>query len=207
MEITVDILSVCLPDAEQAKLEMLCEGINETFEHFEINTPERMAMFLAQAAHESGNFHALEENLNYSATGLIGTWPKRFTQSVADQCARKPQAIANKVYCNRLGNGDEASNDGWNYRGRGLIQLTGKDNYLHCGNALGIDLVSDPEQVAHNPVAVLSAGWFWDTRRLNQYADQSDVTTVTKIINGGSLGLNERKAHYTHILSVLQQIV
>jgi putative chitinase len=105
-----------------------------------------------------------------------------------------------------MGNGNEASGDGYSYRGRGLIQLTGKDNYTACGKALGIDLVADPGQVAHDPVAVLSAGWFWDTRKLNQWADKGDVLTVTKKINGGTIGLEDRKSHYEHILEVLKSV-
>jgi putative chitinase len=203
MNITIDQLQVCLPQAKHTNLEKFVEGINETFEHFEINTPARMAMFLAQTAHESANFAATQENLNYQAKALMAFWPKRFS-GVAEQYARHPEAIANRAYCDRMGNGNEASGEGWAYRGRGLIQLTGKDNYRHCGDALGIDLLTNPDQVADNPVAVLSAGWFWDTRKLNQWADQDDVTTVTKKINGGTIGLQERTAHYHHIKEMLE---
>jgi putative chitinase len=205
MELTVEILAACLPQAKHDRLAMFCEGVNETFEHFDISNPPRQAMFLAQTAHESANFSAVEENLNYQAKALMAFWPKRFA-GVADQYARHPQMIANRAYCDRMGNGPESSNDGWNYRGRGLIQLTGKDNYRHCGDALGLDLLSDPDQVSHNPVAVLSAGWFWDTRKLNQYADHGDVEKVTKLINGGTIGLAERTAHFHHIVEVLQNL-
>ncbi|CAB4241828.1 COG3179 Predicted chitinase [uncultured Caudovirales phage] len=205
MEITVDILAACLPQAKRDRLEMFCEGINETFEHFEINTPNRMAMFLAQTAHESGNFSAVEENLHYKAKALMAFWPKRF-QGVAEQYQMNPEKIANRAYCDRMGNGNEASGEGWAYRGRGLIQLTGKDNYRHCGDALGIDLLSDPDQVSHNPVAVLSAGWFWNTRKLNAISDTGNVEHVTKLINGGTIGLAERTAHFNHIVQVLQSV-
>lgn len=205
MEMTVEILQACLPQAKPARLEMFCEGINETFEHFDISNPARMAMFLAQTAHESANFSAVEENLNYAAKALMAFWPKRFA-GVADQYARKPEMIANRAYCDRMGNGNEASGEGYAYRGRGLIQLTGKDNYRHCGDALGIDLLSNPDQVAHNPVAVLSAGWFWDTRKLNAVSDTGDVERATKLINGGTIGLKERGEHFHHILQVLQTL-
>jgi len=204
-ELTIDILKACLPQGKADRLGMFVEGLNETFEHFEINTPERMAMFIAQTAHESANFSAVEENLNYAAKALLGFWPKKFA-GVADEYARKPEKIANRAYCDRMGNGNEASGEGYKFRGRGLIQLTGKDNYKSCGKALGLDLVADPDQVAKNPVAVLSAGWFWDTRKLNTWADKEDVTTVTKKINGGTIGLADRTAHFHHILEVLRSV-
>ena len=207
MQLTLDQLRACLPEAKTANLEKFLEGINETFEHFEINTPKRCAMFLAQTAHESGNFAATQENLNYSAKGLVGTFKKYFPSPDSTiGYERKPDRIANRVYANRMGNGNEQSGDGFKYRGRGLIQLTGKDNYTNCGLALLMDLTTDPDQVANNPVAVLSAGWFWDTRRLNQWADKGDVLTVTKKINGGTIGLEDRKKHYEHILEVLELV-
>ena len=205
MTITVEILAACLPQAKHDRLEMFCEGVNETFEHFDISTPPRMAMFLAQTAHESANFSEVEENLNYAAKALMAFWPKRFA-GVDDQYARHPEQIANRAYCDRMGNGSEASGEGYAYRGRGLIQLTGKDNYRHCGTALGIDLLSNPDLVSHNPVAVLSAGWFWDTRKLNTVSDTGDVERATKLINGGTIGLKERTEHFQHILQVLQSI-
>ena len=205
LELTIDILKECLPDAKAANLEKFVEGLNETFEHFDISTPERMAMFIAQTAHESANFSAVQENLNYSATALMTYWPARF-KGVADKYARKPELIANRAYCDRMGNGNEASGEGWTFHGRGLIQLTGKDNYTHCGKALELDLINDPDQVAENPVAVLSAGWFWDTRKLNQWADKGNVEKVTKLINGGKIGLPDRIKHYNHILEVLQAL-
>lgn len=207
IELTVDILAECLPDASHKNLEKFVEGLNETCVHFEIDTPERMAMFLAQTAHESGNFSTTHENLNYSAKGLVGTFKKYFpSEEVATPYARKPEKIANRVYGNRMGNGDEASGEGFEYCGRGLIQLTGKDNYTACGKALDMDLLTDPDIVEENPVAVLSAGWFWNTRRLNDWADKGDVKTVTKKINGGDIGLADRKKHYAHILEVLQAL-
>ena len=205
MALTVEVLQACLPQAKRAHLELFCEGINETFDHFEISTVPRMAMFLAQTAHESGNFSAVEENLHYKAHTLMAFWPKRF-QGVAEQYEMHPEQIANRAYCDRMGNGSEACGDGWAYRGRGLLQMTGKDNYSHCGQALGIDLLNNPDSVALNPVAVLSAGWFWDTRKLNIPSDSGDVEHVTKIINGGTIGLAERAAHFNHIISVLHSL-
>lgn len=204
IELTLEQLKECLPKAKEANLEKFLEGLNETFEHFDISTPERVAMFLAQTAHESGNFSAVQENLNYSAKALLAFWPKKFA-GVAESYARIPEKIANRAYADRMGNGNEASGDGWKYRGRGVIQLTGKDNYTACGKALDLDLVGNPDQVAENPVAILSAGWYWDTRRLNQWADKGDVLTVTKKINGGTIGLEDRKHHYEHILEVIKK--
>ena len=207
IKLTLEHLQACLPEAKVANLEKFLEGFNETFEHFDINTPESMAMFLAQTGHESGNFSATEENLNYSAKGLTGTFRKYFpSEADATPYARKPEKIANRVYGGRMGNGPEASGEGYKYRGRGVIQLTGKDNYRNCGKALGIDLLAEPDQVAKNPVAVLSAGWFWDTRKLNTWAEKGDVLTVTKKINGGTIGLEDRKKHYEHIVEVLHSI-
>jgi len=207
IKLTLENLQACLPDAKVSNLEKFLEGFNETFEHFEINTPESMAMFLAQTAHESGNFSATEENLNYSAKGLTGTFKRYFpSETDATPYARKPEKIANRVYGARMGNGAESSGEGYKYRGRGVIQLTGKDNYNNCGKALGLDLLAEPDQVAKNPVAVLSAGWFWNTRKLNTWAEKGDVLTVTKKINGGTIGLKDRKKHYQHIVEVLHSI-
>lgn len=208
IELTLEQLKECLPKAKEANLEKFIDGLNETFEVFDISTPKRVAMFLAQTGHESGNFAATQENLNYSAKGLVGTFKKYFpTEESAAAYARNPQKIANRVYGGRMGNGPESSGDGYKYRGRGVIQLTGKDNYTACGKALDLDLINDPDQVAQNPVAILSAGWFWDTRRLNQWCDKGDVLTVTKRINGGTIGLEDRKHHYEHILEVVEKLV
>ena len=187
-----------------AKAEEWIDAINETFDRFEINTPERQACFLGQCAHESAGFTALKENLNYSAEGLTKVWPKRFPSlDAAQPYHRNPEKIANKVYADRMGNGDEASGEGFKYRGRGLIQLTGKDNYKACGAALGADLLNDPDQVSSPKYAALSAGWFWDKNKLNQYADANDMTTLTKRINGGTHGLDDRIARTQHAIDVL----
>ena len=164
----------------------------------------RAAHFFAQTAHESGNFKAFSENLNYGAKGLRGIFGKYFpTDALAAAYERKPEKIANRVYANRMGNGDEDSGEGWAYRGRGLIQLTGKSNYEACGKAIGVDLVSNPDLVATPEYAALSAGWFWNKKGLNSLADSQDLETMTKRINGGLIGLEDRKAKIAKALSIL----
>jgi putative chitinase len=176
-----------------AKAEEWIEAINQTFETFGIETPEQQASFLGQCGHESNGFTALSENLNYKAESLCKVWPKRFpTLEAAQPYNRNPEAIANHVYAGRMGNGDEESGDGFAFRGRGLIQLTGRANYRACGEALGVDLESDPDLVATPQFAALSAGWFWSTHGLNNIAE--DIVAVTKKINGGTLGLDDRVA-------------
>lgn len=161
-----------------------------------IDTPLRQAHFLAQVAHESGGFKFVEENLNYSAKALYGVFRKYFPNlEAAEGYARQKQKIANKVYANRLGNGSEASGDGWKYRGRGLIQLTGKANYQSFSNSAGIDAVANPEQVATPEYAMASACWYWQSRKINQYADADDLYMVTKRVNGGTNGIESRQ-HY-----------
>jgi putative chitinase len=187
-----------------AKAEEWIDAINETFERFDISTPERQACFLGQCAHESAGFTALKENLNYSAEGLTKVWPKRFPSlDVAQPYHRNPEKIANKVYADRMGNGNEASGEGFKYRGRGLIQLTGKDNYRAFGEAIGEDLVSNPELVEQPRYAALSAGWFWNKRGLNALADAMDITTLTVRINGGKIGIDDRIAKINKALDVL----
>jgi putative chitinase len=180
------------------------DAINETFEKFDISTPERQACFLGQCAHESGGFTALSENLNYSAASLCRVWPKRFpTMNDGQNCEKNPQKIANKVYASRMGNGDEESGEGYAYRGRGLIQLTGKSNYEACGKALGVDLVENPDLVATPQYAALSAGWFWNKNKLNAYADKNDMEGLTKKINGGTHGIEDRVARTQAAIDVL----
>ena len=160
---------------------------------FDVNTVERQSQFIAQIGHESNRFHAVEENLNYSAEGLLKTFGKYFPNAASTNgYARNPQRIASKVYANRMGNGDEASGEGWQYRGRGLIQVTGKENYTKCGAFLGIDLVGMPEYLKDSKFACLSAGWYWNTHSLNQLADAGDTEGVTRKINGGTNGLLDR---------------
>lgn len=180
------------------------DPLNETFERFGITTKNQQACFIGQCSHESGNFKLLEENLNYKAATLMRIWPKRFpTLEIANQYAGQPRLIANKVYSGRMGNRDEASNDGWMMRGRGLVQLTGADNYHHASKALGVDLVTQPDLVATPKYAAMTAGWFWSTHKCNPPADALDHQRLTKIINGGSIGLDARIKHTNEALAIL----
>jgi putative chitinase len=180
------------------------EPLKETFEKYTIDTAKRQAAFIGQCMHESGGFKLLEENLNYSAKALMNTWPSRFpTEEMANQYARNPEKIANKVYGGRMGNADESSGEGWKYRGRGIKQLTGKENYQRCSEALGVDLVENPDLLLEPKYATLSAGWFWNKHNLNDLADKSDIETMTKRINGGLLGLDARKVAIAKAESIL----
>jgi putative chitinase len=178
------------------------EPLTAAFQRFDISTPERQAAFIGQCAHESGNFKTLQENLNYSAKGLHATWPSRFpSEEAAQPFHRNPEKIANKVYSGRMGNTEEG--DGWKYRGRGLIQLTGKDNYRLASDALGVDFVANPDLVLTKEYAALTAAWYWNKRGLNKEADAKDFTGMTKKINGGTIGLADRVAHINTALNVL----
>jgi putative chitinase len=176
--------------------------LEETFVKYDISTPQRQAAFIGQCAHESNNFKVLQENLNYSAEGLMKTWPSRFsTKEIADQYARNPAKIAGKVYNGRLGNTSEE--EASKYLGRGLIQLTGKENYERCGLAIGVDLLSNPDLLLDPRYATLSAGWFWNRKGLNEVSDANDIETMTKRINGGLIGLDDRKAKIAKARSIL----
>ena len=178
------------------------EPLQETFEKYQINTPKRQACFIGQCMHESGGFKFLKENLNYSAKALMATWPSRFPDAdMAEKFARQPEMIANKVYSGRMGNTEDG--DGAKFIGRGLIQLTGKDNYMAFGEAIGEDLVSTPQLVEQPRYAALSAGWFWNKRGLNALADVMDVETMSKRINGGTIGMADRIAKINKVLDVL----
>jgi putative chitinase len=178
------------------------EPLNETFEKYDISTKERQSAFIGQCAHESGNFRTLQENLNYSAEGLMKTWPSRFpTKEIADQYARQPAKIAGKVYNGRLGNTSEE--EASKFMGRGLIQLTGKENYVNCGLGLDVDFVGNPDWLLTPKYAALSAGWFWNKKSLNALADSKDYETMTKRINGGLIGLDDRKAKIANAFSAL----
>ena len=179
------------------------KALAQLLPEYEINTPQRMAAFLAQCAHESGGFLAIKENLNYRAASLRKTFAKYFpTDELAQQYANKPQAIANKVYANRMGNGDEASGDGYRYSGRGLIQLTGKDNYFWFASSINLTPEAASEYMETFEGAAQSACWFWETNNLNTWADAGDILTLTKRINGGTIGLEDRKKHYEHALHI-----
>jgi putative chitinase len=181
------------------------EPLLETFDKYQINTPRRQACFIGQTMHESGSFKFTKENLNYSAKALMATWPSRFPDlAIAMQFERQPEKIANKVYSGRMGNTEDG--DGAKYIGRGLIQITGKENYTHCGQALGIDLVSNPQLLEEPRYAALSAGWFWNKKGLNALADDGTSNAfevMTKRINGGLLGLDDRKSKIIEALKAL----
>ena len=170
-------------------------AFNEVLPQYNIDTPLRICHFLAQIIHESGYLKAKVENLNYSSQALSRVFSKYFpSNSIAEEYERQPEKIANRIYANRMGNGDEDSGDGWKYRGRGLIQLTGKNNYKSCSNDLGLDLVNNPDLIINDPeVNVKTACWFWKKNNLNSLADKDDITSITKKINGGINGLTDRK--------------
>ena len=204
MEITQQQLHEIIPN--NSYVEHWCEALNKILPDYEIDTPQRVAAFLAQCAHESGGFTALKENLNYRAETLRKVFPKYFPDdATAQQYASQPnkqELIANRVYANRMGNGDEASGDGFRYCGRGLIQLTGKQNYTRFAESIETPVDQIPEFLATFEGAIQSACWFWETNNLNQYADSGDIVTMTKRINGGTIGLADRQAHYNHALEV-----
>jgi putative chitinase len=180
------------------------EAICEICPEYEINTPQRLAAFIAQCAHESGGFKFLKENLNYKAASLRKVFPKYFPDdAIAAAYANKPEMIANRVYANRMGNGDEASGDGWTFCGRGLIQLTGKNNYTFFAGSLDIPLEECAEYLGTFEGAVQSACFFWEQNNLNQWADKDDILTLTKRINGGTIGLEDRIKHYNHAKHIL----
>jgi len=171
---------------------------------YDINTPQRVSAFLAQCMHESGNFKFLKENLNYRAESLMRVWPRYFPNiEVARQYAQKPEMIANRAYGGRMGNGDETSGDGWKFCGRGLIQLTGRNNYQAFADSIETPIDDIPEYLQTFEGAVQSACWFWENNKLNTWADSGDMVTLTKRINGGTLGLEDRIKHYQHILHIL----
>jgi putative chitinase len=183
------------------------KALEQLFPDYEINTPQRMAAFIAQCAHESGGFMVLTENLNYRWQSLRKVFPRYFPDdAIAQDYANRPnkqEAIANRVYGGRMGNGPEESGDGWRYRGRGLIQLTGRDNYTWFAASLQITPEEATEYLATFEGAAQSACWFWETNKLNQWADKGDILTLTKRINGGTIGLDDRIKHYEHALHVL----
>lgn len=180
------------------------EALTKLLPQYNIDTPQRLAAFLAQCKHESGGFNAIKENLNYRAESLMRTWPKRFpTMEIAQQYAHNQEAIANRAYADRMGNGNEASGDGWRYCGRGLIQLTGKNNYADFAESLDMNVEDVPAYLETFEGAVQSACFFWEKNNLNDYADNEDIVGMTKIINGGTLGLQERIDNYEEIKQII----
>ena len=204
-QLTLDQLRQLLP--KNPYVENWHQALSQLFPDYGIDTPQRMAAFIAQCAHESANFMVLKENLNYRAATLRKIFPKYFPDdAIANDYASRPnkqEAIANKVYANRMGNGDEASGDGFRYCGRGLIQLTGKSNYSWFAASIEITVEEASEYLQTFEGAAQSACWFWETNNLNQWADKGDILTLTKRINGGTIGLEDRIKHYSHALHVL----
>lgn len=181
----------------------LAPVFNETFERWGINTPRQQAAFLGQCGHECGNFTKLEEGLSYAADRLMKIWPKRFpTMEIAQKYARNEKALANFVYANRMGNRDEASGDGYRFRGSGWLQLTGHDNFYHAGKACGVDFVMNPDLVRQPKHAALTAGWFWSTHDCNRLAEAANWVALTKKINGGTIGLEDRIRHTSLAMNV-----
>ena len=205
---------------KQATAEKWADAVVAACQEFSIDTPQRIAGFLSQCAHESGGFERLQENLNYSADGMAGIWPRRFAVLGPDKkpvkkdgknqpnkfalaLHRKPEMIANVVYSNRMGNGPTESGEGWLYRGRGLKQLTGKDNHRACGAGLAVDLVANPDLLLEPIYAARSAAWFWATNKCNNFADSGDIEGLTKRINGGLIGIEDRKKRYANAVRSL----
>ena len=202
MELTKEQLKQLLP--KNPYIDQWHHALSQLLPDYEINTPQRIAAFIAQCAHESGNFIFLSENLNYKAESLVKIFSKYFKDiETAKQYEKQPAKIANKIYADRMGNGNEASGDGFKYRGRGLIQLTGKTNYTWFAASLEITPEEAAEYTQTFEGAAQSACWFWETNKLNQWADKGDIEKMTKIINGGTIGLEDRKKHYAHALHVL----
>lgn len=204
--ITLELLAAICPNTKKTVLEKYVDSLNEVTEYYDMTkNPARLASFLAQVAHESGGFNAVKEGLNYSVAGLRATFGKYFpTNEMAMNYARKPELIANRVYANRMGNGPEESGDGYKFCGRGLIQLTGRDNYTKFANDLSMSIEETVEYLQTPEGACASAGWFWDNNNLNSYCDRNDFTGLTKRINGGINGLADRKHHFDIALNMLQ---
>jgi putative chitinase len=205
--VTLELLQQLCPKTKKTVLEAYVQPLQEVCDYYEITaTPERLAGFLAQVAHESGAFNFVKENLNYGAKGLVGTFKKYFPdEASAKPYERQPEKIANRVYANRMSNGDEASGDGYRFCGRGLIQLTGRANYTKFAEDLGISIDKCVAYMETPNGAVSSAGWFWDNNNLSQWCDKGDFVMLTKRINGGTIGLADRQHHYQIALDLLKQ--
>ncbi len=202
MELTLDQLKQVIPKNQYVGY--WHHALAQLLPQYEINTPDRIAAFLAQCAHESGGFVFIKENLNYKWQSLRKVFPKYFpTDALAQQYEKQPQKIANRVYASRMGNGPEESGDGWRFCGRGLIQVTGRDNYSWFAASLQISPEEASEYMETFEGAAQSACWFWESNNLNQWADKRDILTLTKRINGGTIGLEDRKKHYEHCLHIL----
>jgi len=202
MELTQDQLKQIIPKNQYVNY--WYTALSQLLPEYELNTVDRIAAFLAQCAHESGGFVFIKENLNYRWQSLRKTFPKYFpTDALAQQYERQPEKIANRVYANRMGNGSEESGDGWLFCGRGLIQLTGRNNYTEFASSLNISAEEASEYMETFKGAVECSCWFWKTNNLNRFADVADIITLTKRINGGTNGLEDRLNHYNHIMDIL----
>lgn len=194
--------------ADAAKLDLghaetLIDAMNAAIAQADLSTPERLAAFIAQCGHESDGFRFYEENLNYKPESLIRTWPSHFNEENAHEYGHQPKRIASRAYANRMGNGDEESGEGWEYRGRGWLQTTGKHGYIELSDATQIDFVSNPDAVATPEGAAISAAVYWEKHNLNHFVDNNDFVGLTRHINGGTIGLEERMARFQHAMSVL----
>ena len=208
IQITSEQLSKIMPTAK-GLVDTYLPYINKYAVQFGINTRNRMSYFLATVAIESGEMRHTVENLNYSSKGLVKTFPKYFNVCNAERYAKNPQMIANKVYANRMGNGNESSGDGWKYRGRGFIQLTGKDNYFEynkylINTGMRVDLLSNPDLIAQPLGAVKSAMWFWQKRGCNELADKDEASSIRRKINGGLNGFTQFALYYQRAKLVLR---
>jgi putative chitinase len=201
MELTLELLQKMIPGNKNTQ--HWFDALSKFLPDYEINTPHRIAAFMAQCMHESGNFTAIKENLNYKAETLTKIWPKYFPADVAAEYAHHPEKIANRAYANRMGNGPEESGDGYKYCGRGLIQLTGHDNYQAFADSIETSLDDLPAYIETFEGCVQSACWFWENNNLNALADAGDILHMTKKINGGTLGLEDRTKHYNEIMHLL----
>lgn len=211
MKVTREQLTAFFNKTPAATVGPLVDDLNHAMEQFSINTPQRVAAFMAQIDIESGGLRAREENLNYSAKRLTEVFPRHFRDVDPNQYDRNPEKIANRVYRDRMGNGSEASGDGWRYRGRGFIQLTGKNNYSSFGKAMGMSAEEASKYMETSEGACMSAGWFWETNKLNAVADKGQIDEVSRIINagpGGSMasvhGLDKRRESYKRALDIFR---
>lgn len=200
--VTFEQLNSFFEDTNEDIIQKYVDPLNAVLQFYDINNKQRISMFLAQVGHESGGLRTIKENLNYSADRLKVIFPKYFRNVDTSEFAKNPEKIANRVYCSRMGNGDENSGDGYRYCGRGLIQLTGKSNYTAFATDMEMSLDEATEWLKTEEGAAWSAGWFWDSRELNKWADEGDVLTVTKKINGGTIGLADRESHYEAALEI-----
>lgn len=195
MNVSLEQLKIAMPHASAARIAELGQALLDSMEAAEVTTPLRVAHFLAQVAHESGSLARVEENLNYSPDGLIRTWPSKFNLQNAREYAHQPEKIGSRAYAGRMENGPEESGDGFRFRGRGLIQLTGRANYRLFGASVGRDLEADPEAVATEPALIVgTATWFWTTHKLNALADVDDLTGITRRINGSTETVPQRQS-------------